>query len=231
MTNAVIFDFSGTLFHCEDTEAWLRGALRHAGITATDDEVTQYAARLHASGGQPGGRPDVTVPAELAELWARRDLTPTDHRAAYTALVDRVGLPWPGLEDVLYDRHCAPEAWDAYPDTVSALELLRERGLPVAVLSNIGWDPRPVFKYFNVDHLIRGYVLSYEVGVKKPDPRIFQLACDVLGEAPADVLMVGDDPVADAGATAIGCAFAAVEHAPVGSRPRALLDALGGFGV
>ena len=35
MTKAVIFDFSGTLFHCEDTESWLRGALGQAGIVAT----------------------------------------------------------------------------------------------------------------------------------------------------------------------------------------------------
>jgi HAD superfamily hydrolase (TIGR01493 family) len=231
MTRAVIFDFSGTLFHCEDAEAWLRGALRQAGVEATGDEVAEYAARLHASGGQPGGHADVNVSAELAELWARRDLTPGDHRAAYSALVERAGLPWPGLVDALYDRHYAPEAWEAYPDTVAALTLLRERGIPVAVLSNIGWDLRTVFKHFNVDHLVAGYVLSYEVGVKKPDPRIFQLGCDVLGEDPADVLMVGDDPVADAGATAIGCAFAAVEHAPVRLRPRALLDVLEVSGV
>ena len=231
MTSAVIFDFSGTLFHTEDPETWLRGALGLAGVEASEDEVVEYAARLHESGGQPGGRADVRVPAELAELWARRDLTPEGHRAAYSALVERAGLPWPGLVDVLYDRHYAPEAWEAYPDTVAALRLLQARGVPVAVLSNIGWDLRTVFKHFNVDHLVAGYVLSYEVGVKKPDPRIFQLACDVLEASPADVLMVGDDPVADAGATAIGCAFAAVEHAPVGLRPRALLDALSGFGV
>ncbi len=231
MTSAVIFDFSGTLFHTESSEAWLRGALGQAGISAADDAVVEYAARLHESGGQPGGRADVEVPAELAELWARRDLTSADHRAAYSALVSRAGLPWPGLVDVLYDRHYAPEAWEIYPDTVAALRLMQSRGVPVAVLSNIGWDLRTVFKYFNVDHLVAGYVLSYEVGVKKPDPRIFQLACALLGADPASVLMVGDDPVADAGATAIGCAFAAVSHAPVGSRPRALLDALGDFGV
>lgn len=231
MSNAVLFDFSGTLFHCESPESWLRASLRLAGIRATDAEVTTYAARLHASGGQPGGHSEFAVPAHLADLWARCDLSMEDHRAAYTALISESGLPWPGLADVLYERHYAPEAWDAYPDTVAVLRSLHARGVPVAVVSNIGWDLRAVFKHFDVDHLVAGYVLSYEVGAKKPDPHIFELACELVGHAPADVLMVGDNLAADGGASAIGCSFRLVSHAPVASRPRALLDAIGGVGA
>jgi len=236
MTKAVIFDFSGTLFHCEDTESWLRGALGQVGIDAADDEVAFYAARLHESGGQPGGRSGFQVPPQYASLWARRDLSMADHRAAYTALTARAGLPWPGLVDVLYERHYAPEGWQAYPDTVAVLEQLRERGIPVAVLSNTGWDVRNVFKHFKVDRLVSAWVLSCEVGVMKPDPRIFQIACDLLGlgDAPGEVLMVGDDPEADSGARAIGCAFRLVAHLPVRERPRELLDVCGdvlGFGT
>lgn len=226
MANAVLFDFSGTLFHCESAESWLRAALDQAGIAASDAEVAQWAERLHASGGQPGGHTEVAVPAHLADLWARRDMTAEDHRAAYSALVEAAGLPWSGLADILYDRHLAPEAWDAYPDTLAVLELLRSRRIPVAVVSNIGWDLRTVFKHFGVDHLITDYVLSYEVGVKKPDPGIFELACELVGHAPADVLMVGDNAAADGGATAIGCSFQLVDHVPVVDRPTALLDAI-----
>ncbi|MGH6656192.1 MAG: HAD family hydrolase, partial [Actinocrinis sp.] len=110
------------------------------------------------------------------------------------------------------------------------LESLRDRGAPVAVLSNIAWDVRPIFKHFGIDHLISGYVLSYEVGVGKPDPEVFRIACSLLGfaHAPRDVLMVGDNRVADGGATAIGCEFRLVGHLPVNQRPRALLDAVEG---
>ena len=221
---AVIFDFSGTLFRCEDTRSWLRGALAEAGIEAPDTEVDTYAERLAASGGQPGGHADFPVPGHLASLWARRDLTADDHRAAYTALIRLAGLPWPGLDDILYDRHRLPEAWLRYPDTLAVLELLAERGIPVAVLSNIGWDLRPVFGHHGMDHLVASYVLSFEAGLQKPDPRIFRLACDLLGEDPRDVLMVGDNLAADGAATGIGCSFRAVGHLPVSQRPRALLD-------
>ena len=226
MADAVLFDFSGTLFHCESPQSWLRAGLAQMGIAATDAEVAMWAARLHDSGGQPGGHSDFAVPAHLAGSWAGRDMSMEEHRAAYTALIDEAGLPWPGLSDVLYERHYAPEAWDAYPDTVAALELLHSRGVPVAVVSNIGWDLRTVFKHFDVDQLVVGYVLSYEAGVKKPDPGIFEIACELVGHAPAEVLMVGDSLAADGGATAIGCSFRQVEHVPVADRPRALLDAI-----
>lgn len=226
MAKAVIFDFSGTLFRCEDTESWLRGALDQAGIVASDREIADAAAALEASGGQPGGHAKVTVPPHLAELWARRDTSPEAHRRAYTALIERAALPWPGLVDLLYERNARPDAWWPYPDTAPALHLLAERGVPVAVVSNIGWDLRPVFRYHGVDALVRGYLLSYEEGLIKPDPRLFQRACALLGHDPRDVLMVGDDPVADGGASAIGCVFRAVPHLPPAQRPRALLDAI-----
>jgi HAD superfamily hydrolase (TIGR01493 family) len=224
---AVIFDFSGTLFRCEDPRSWLRGALAEAGIETPDAEISSCAERLAASGGQPGGYADFRVPEQLAGLWARRDLTADNHRAAYTALIRLAGLPWPGLDDILYDRHRLPEAWLRYPDTLAVLELLAERGIPVAVLSNIGWDVRPVFVYHGVDHLVASYVLSFEAGMQKPDPRIFRLTCDLLGEDPCDVLMVGDNQRADGAATEIGCSFRAVGHLSVSERPSALLDAVG----
>jgi HAD superfamily hydrolase (TIGR01493 family) len=226
MAKAVMFDFSGTLFRCEEAEAWVRAALGQAGLEATDAEVVACAARLAASGGQPGSRVDFTVPPHVASAWGRRDLSMDAHRSAYTTLISETELPWPGLADALYERHATPQAWRPYPDTVGVLELLADRAIPVAVVSNIGWDLRPVFRYHRIDHLVHGYVLSFEEGAAKPDPRIFRRACELLGHAPADVLMVGDDRVADGGATAIGCDFRAVEHLLPAERPHALLDAV-----
>jgi len=107
---------------------------------------------------------------------------------------------------------------------------LRERGIPVAVVSNIGWDPRPVFVEHGLDAFIDTYVLSYLHGIQKPDPRLFATACEAIGVAPRDALMVGDDRRADGGATALGCAVHFVDHLPVNARPdglRPVLEVLG----
>jgi FMN phosphatase YigB (HAD superfamily) len=70
------------------------------------------------------------------------------------------------------------------------------------------------------------FLLAYEIGIKKPDPRIFQTACDKLDLPPTDVLMVGDDRAADTGAAALGCPVHLVDHLPVDERPGSLAEIL-----
>jgi HAD superfamily hydrolase (TIGR01509 family) len=224
---AVIFDFSGTLFRCTTTEAWLAETLADAGIEAAGDQIAHYAARLRDSGGQPGGYSgDIPLPDRLRPLWERRDLDPAAHHGVYTELMRMAGLPWPGIEDLLYAHHWDPGTWLPYPDTRPALETLEHRGLPVAVLSNIPRDVRPVFRHHGLDQLITSYVFSYAEGRQKPDPEIFRRACALLGHDPGDVLMIGDNAAADGAATAIGCEFRLVAHLPVDQRPDALLAAI-----
>ncbi|GAA2340781.1 HAD-IA family hydrolase [Streptomyces kunmingensis] len=227
---AVLFDFSGTLFRIESTSSWLRAVLDETRLTLPEAEFTRAAQGLHDAGALPGGTTThVTVPEHLAELMAVRDVDATRHRAAYTGLAREVPLPDERLYDALYERHMLPAAWHPYPDALDVLSALRERGIPVAVVSNIGWDPRPVFVEHGLDRYVDAYVLSYRHGVTKPDPRLFTAACEALGVTPGDALMVGDDRRADAGAAALGCAVHFVDHLPVDERPdglRPVLDLL-----
>lgn len=225
----VLFDFSGTLLRVEPTARWLTAVLAEAGVALPEGEVTRFAERLERAGALPGGASPRTVPPHLERLWAERDRSEEQHRAAYTGLARQVPLPRESLYDALYERHMTPDAWTPYPDTAEVLGELRKREVPVAVVSNIGWDLRPVFRHHGLDGLVQEYVLSFEQAVQKPDPRIFRAACDLLGREPEEVLMVGDDRRADGGATALGCAYHPVEHLPVGQRPhglRPLLDLL-----
>ncbi|WP_394435899.1 HAD family hydrolase [Streptomyces sp. SGAir0957] len=225
---AVLFDFSGTLFRIESAAAWLRGGLDELGLTLPEPAFTRAAQGLHEAGALPGGSTaHVTVPGHLAELMAVRDVDATRHRAAYTGLAREVPLPDDRLYDVLYDRHMRPAAWHPYPDAHDVLAELRERGIPVGVVSNIGWDPRPVFVEHGLDAYVDTYVLSYRHGVTKPDPRLFEAACEALGVAPSATLMVGDDRHADAGAAALGCAVHFVDHLPAAERPDGLRPVLG----
>jgi putative hydrolase of the HAD superfamily len=227
---AVLFDFSGTLFRVESTESWLRGVLADAGVPFTEAEFTAAVRALEAVGALPGGGDPARVPAELAGSWLIRDQSAALHRAAYTGLSRQVTLPDPALHDALYERHMTPAAWTPYPDAVEVLRTLRERGIPVGVVSNIGWDLRPVFREHGLDRYVDAYVLSYEHGVQKPDPRLFATACEALGADPRRTLMVGDDRTADGGATALGCGVHFVDHLPVTDRPdglRPVLDLVG----
>ncbi|MET7941339.1 HAD-IA family hydrolase [Streptomyces sp. NPDC005302] len=224
----VLFDFSGTLFRIESAGSWLRAALAGTGHDLSDEEMARTARELEASGALPGGaRPTLPVPAHLGAVWAARDRSAAEHRAAFTGLSRLVYLPGPDLHDALYERHMAPAAWTPYPDAAEVLGALRERGVAVGVVSNIGWDLRPVFREHGLDAHVGAYALSYEHGVQKPDPRLFEVACAALGVAPEDTLMVGDDRRADGGAAALGCAVHFVDHLPVAERPDGLRAVLG----
>jgi HAD superfamily hydrolase (TIGR01493 family) len=219
---SVLFDFSGTLFRIESTQRWLTSVLDETGPAPAAAEIARLAHELERAGALPGGAAPQAVPAHLAQLWATRDETAERHRGAYTGLARQVELPDPRLYDALYDRHTSPDMWRPYPDAAEVLEGLQRRGVRVGVISNIGWDPRPVFRAHGLDAAVDAYVLSYEHGIQKPDPALFRIACDALGTDPHDVLMVGDDRTADAGAAAIGCAVHFVDHLPVDHRPDGL---------
>ncbi|MCX5138518.1 HAD family hydrolase [Streptomyces sp. NBC_00338] len=220
----VLFDFSGTLFRIESVGSWLGAALAEREVSPDEAGFERWVRELEASGALPGGPPPAQVPEELAGAWAARDESARQHREAYTGLARQVELPDPGLYDALYERHMAPAAWRPYPDAAEVLASLRDRGVAVGVVSNIGWDLRPVFRAHGLDGFVDAYVLSFEHGVHKPDARLFHTACTLLGQDPADVVMVGDDRHADAGAAALGCEVRFVDHLPVDERPDGLRE-------
>ncbi|WP_435603063.1 HAD family hydrolase [Streptomyces sp. bgisy130] len=226
----VLFDFSGTLLRIEPAESWLRAALAACGTAMTATEIAGRAAALERAGALPGASAPVEIPAALAGLWEIRDRDARHHRAVYTGLARQVPLPEPELYDALYDRHMTAAAWQPYPDAAEVLAELHHRGVRTGVVSNIGWDLRPVLRDHGLDRYLDTCVLSYEHGIQKPDPQLFALACRELGLDPATVLMVGDDRTADGGATALGCSFLPVDHLPVDRRPdglRPVLDLVG----
>jgi putative hydrolase of the HAD superfamily len=228
MAKGVMFDFSGTLMRIEPTGRWLAAALERTGARLDGGaDLAEWVRRLDMYGAVPGGDSPRVMPEGVRGLWDGRDLSAEAHRAAYTALTRAAGVTDPVVVDALYERHMAPAAWEPYPDTLPVLRELRARGVPVAVVSNIGWDLRPVFRAHGLDDHVGGYVLSYELGVQKPEPAIFTAACERLGLAPAEVLMVGDSREADGGAAALGCAVHFVDHLPVDRRPGALTPVLG----
>ncbi|WP_370375522.1 HAD family hydrolase [Micromonospora sp. HM5-17] len=212
--DAVLLDFHGTLAQVEDPVAWVMAAAATCGTALDRARATALADRLVAAG-RPGGPPPARVPPHLAEVWAERDLYPPAHRAAYVGLAATVNSGVDGLPEALYERVLRPEGWLPYPETAATLQALRAARVPVAVVSNIGFDLRPHFDAWGLTDLVDAFVLSYEVGRCKPDPAIFYRACGMLGVDPERTLMVGDMS-ADAGAVRVGCAALILPTAEAG---------------
>jgi HAD superfamily hydrolase (TIGR01549 family) len=84
------------------------------------------------------------------------------------------------------------------------LRELTRRGIRIVVASNIGMDIRACLGRVGLAEVIDGVVLSYEVGMVKPDTGIFAHALDLLEVPASRALMVGDSWRADAGGAALG---------------------------
>lgn len=221
---AMLFDFSGTLMHFESAESWVRAVTEAGGLALDGSQVAHWAGRLVEAGAWYGMYP-TRIPDHLTALYETRDLDAPHHRACYTGLIRASGWPWEHLVEPLYERSNAAEAWQPYPDALEAVGKAKDRGLATAVISNISFDIRPHLLHAGLLELLDAVVLSYEVGMVKPDPAIFQLACDTLGVDPASAVMVGDN-AADDGGSALGVRTYFVDLLPVEERPDALISVL-----
>ena len=213
--DAVLFDFHGTLAMTVDPVAWVTAAAADCGVALDHSRATALADRIATAGGLPGVAKPARVPPQLAEDWADRDLDERAHRRVYIGLADTVATGVMGLAEAIYNRVETPQCWQPYPDALPTLTALYAAGIKVAVVSNIGFDIRPLLDAWGLSPFCEAVVLSYEVGCLKPDPKIFWRACSALGVPPERALMVGDTP-ADAGAVSAGCSALIIASAPVG---------------
>lgn len=137
-----------------------------------------------------------------------------DERAAdvwtgmYTLLCRRLGIPEveaAALSRSVYDAFGDAARWRAYEDVAPAFARLRAEGVKIGIISN--WDTRleGVLKGLGLAPLIDTIVCSAVVGLHKPDPRIFELACARLDVRPEACAHVGDHYYSDVvGARAVG---------------------------
>ena len=186
-TAACVFDAYGTLFDVASASRRCRDAL--------------------------GGKADA-----LAALWRTKQLEYTWLRSlmgrhaefwqvtgnSLDYALAALGIAGDGLRERLMDAFLNLQA---YPDARAVLEALRRAKRPAAILSN--GSPRMLAAAVGsagigglLDHLLS----VEEAGVYKPDRRVYQLAVDRLGLAPARICFVSSNGWDAAGAASFGFA-------------------------
>ncbi|MGC4892479.1 HAD family hydrolase [Micromonospora sp. DT31] len=187
----VLFDFAWTLF-ARDPERWVANAAASIDRTVAAGEAHRiagdYAALL---------RETATDPAHIT-----RDLDPRVWDRAIRSVLEQIPGVDQALASALHETHA--EAIEPYADTAATLSALHDGGVRIGVVSNVGWDIRKCFARHGLDGYVDAFVLSYEVGFVKPDPRIWGTALEALHAAPGQTLMVGDHPAGDGGSVSAG---------------------------
>jgi putative hydrolase of the HAD superfamily len=99
----------------------------------------------------------------------------------------------PVVRAAVSERHAAATLWSyTEPDTAEVLARLRAAGFVLGVVSNADVRVASFLEYAGLASAFDFVIDSTLVGVEKPDPRIFQLACERAGVTPAEAAHVGD---------------------------------------
>lgn len=188
----ILFDAVGTLIYADPpvADAYRAVGERH-GAELSRDEIAQRFRIAYAQTMNDDG---------LASAACERQ--------RWEQVVGEVFREWPELTcDLLAELWChfsASQAWRLFDDAAPVLHELRQRGYVVGIASN--FDER-------LAGVCRGHAAlaelplfcSSDLGFSKPHPQFFARVAANLGARPAEILLVGDDDIADfRGATAAG---------------------------
>ncbi|MDQ4108104.1 MAG: HAD-IA family hydrolase, partial [Actinomycetota bacterium] len=125
-----------------------------------------------------------------------------------TAIVEAVGVdPDPGLIQRLLgmEREFSLTGVELWEDSLPVVRELRGRGTKTALISNCSHSTRPIVDRLGIDEEFDEILLSFEVGMHKPDAGIYREALRRLGDvAPERAVFVDDQPVYCDGAAALG---------------------------
>lgn len=159
----------------------------------------------------------------IGEVWQELDCRADPARDRFTAhpegergwwmrflerFCEHLGAPPPSrfAAAELYHRFGTAEPYEVFPEVPQVLEALGRQGVRMGTVSN--WDHRlpGVLEALGLARFFDdAIVYSSDVGVEKPDPRIFGEVLERLDVAPEAALHVGDGRLQDVeGATAVG---------------------------
>jgi putative hydrolase of the HAD superfamily len=187
---AVIFDLGGVVF----------------------DSPLHAIARFELDFGIPAGHVNrVVVATGATGAWSRLERGELAV-AAFAPLFERECADAGHPIDALAMMARIGEAAAPRPTMLAALRALRARGFALAALTN-NWQAESGRSgdRDELRALFDAFVESAVVGVRKPDPRIYELACEALGVTPAQAVFLDDIGLNLKAARALGMATIKVD--------------------
>lgn len=193
MIRFAYFDAGGTLLTPYPSVGEVYAAAGRAhGLTATAPELQRAFRAAWKKANSLGGQDETS-----SRVWWRAIVDDVFDAVAYHG--DRRAC-----FDAFFEAFVKKEAWHLHDDVRPALEALTRANIRCGVLSN--WDYRlhALLDAFELSGYFEQVLISAEVGLAKPDPRIFDLAIARSGARASEILYAGDDLDLDV-APAAGC--------------------------
>jgi putative hydrolase of the HAD superfamily len=175
---AIFFDAGGTLIHVDGERLSAAAGVPWREDTFTAAENAAVAAVQRLVRANPDSTDAERLPLFLESILEGLGVAAAERRSAAGAVVA---------------EHRRSNLWSrAYPDAAAALSTLARRGYRLGVISNADGRVRGLLAQAGLSAYFELVIDSSEVGLEKPDPRIFLAAAERLGLEPAACAYVGD---------------------------------------
>ena len=175
---AIYFDIGGVLVRTEDRTPRTRLAVRLG--------MTYEALEELVFGGESGCK------GQLGEITAEQQ---------WTYVCQQVNWPLTDWRNLEAEFFIGDRLDIELVDTIRGLHARYKTGLISNALSNVRAAIKDKWRMADAFDTL---IISAEVGLMKPDPRIFQIALQSLGVQPAEAVFVDDFPHNVEGARAVG---------------------------
>ena len=200
--STVLFDLGSTLIYFDaDWETTMQEAVRvlHRKLLEMGFQLEDSFPQAYRS------------TAREIFRWRDTDLVETPAQEVLRRVMSTCGCPELSDSQVraaLAALYSVSQAhWHAESDAVPTLQALRAQGYQIGLISNAGYDEdiQVLIDQNGLRPYLGFIVSSAACRIRKPDPRIFQLALDHFQVTPERAVMVGDFLAADVlGANRLG---------------------------
>ncbi|KAJ2746699.1 hypothetical protein GGI20_001120 [Coemansia sp. BCRC 34301] len=99
--------------------------------------------------------------------------------------------------EALITRFASSEGYRMFDDVPRILPYLQRKGIKLGVISNMDENAEGVLRSFEIRRYFDFVLTSINVGVEKPDPKMFDLALAAVNVRPYDSLHIGDSEKLD----------------------------------
>ncbi|MEO6836481.1 MAG: HAD-IA family hydrolase [Candidatus Tumulicola sp.] len=218
----VLFDLDDTLH--DDTRAYQSAAHEVAGELAAEHGIDALALKAAYIAAAEGFWKRLTADALQIELAGVR-------QRLWASALESVGVRDPNVARRSARRYndYRKKHYTLFPGAADVLRRLRTRGKRLGLVTNgFSETHREKIALLRIGELFDAIFIADEVGMLKPDPRLFAHACATLGGAPSDGAMVGDRYERDirgAGEAGLFTIWLNVRHEPLPPAARPLPDA------
>ncbi len=202
----ILFDFGHTLVDFQRTQEALHSAYEEIRARIEAVAYMEVPEFLDLVERVAGG-----VDRLVAESYEQRRMEEVDQAELFRQALSGIGFDLPDdvIEHIVALDHSAySNSITVEPEVLAALDELRRARYRMGLVSNISLRPdlmRADLERMGLAKYLDAMVFSSEVGLRKPDSRIFQEALDRLGVEPQETVFVGDRLYDDvSGAQAVG---------------------------